>query len=122
MRVLVCGGRHFNDREHLRGVLDRIHKLTPIKAVIHGAATGADAFAGEWAAMSGVEQQRFPADWGAHGRAAGPIRNGQMLREGKPDIVIAFPGGTGTADMVRQARRAHVPVTEALLPNSEEPK
>jgi ABC-type sugar transport system substrate-binding protein len=35
-----------------------------------------------------------------------------MLDEGKPDIVVAFPGGTGTADMVRRARKAGVVVIE----------
>ena len=56
----------------------------------------------------------FPADWIRHGRAAGPIRNEQMLREGCPDLVVAFhddPGlGRGTADMVRRALAAGVPV------------
>lgn len=110
MRVLVCGGRTFSDREHLRGVLDRIHALTPITAVIHGAASGADAFAGEWAVSRNVIELRFPANWASDGRAAGPIRNKRMLREGRPDVVVAFPGGRGTGDMVLQAERANVRV------------
>jgi hypothetical protein len=50
------------------------------------------------------------ADWNTHGRAAGPIRNQRMLDEVKPELVVAFPGGRGTADMVRRAREAGVNV------------
>lgn len=50
----------------------------------------------------------FRANSRKHGRAAGPIRNQQMLDEGKPHLVVAFPGGTGTADMVRRAQAAGV--------------
>jgi hypothetical protein len=66
--------------------------------------------AGEWADVFGVPFRIFPANWKKHGRAAGPMRNQQMLDEGKPDLVIAFPGGSGTADMVRRAKAAGVPV------------
>ena len=54
----------------------------------------------------------YPADWDTHGRGAGPIRNKQMLEEGKPDLVIAFPGGKGTANMIGQAKEAGIPVRE----------
>ncbi|BAQ18361.1 hypothetical protein GL4_2928 [Methyloceanibacter caenitepidi] len=80
--------------------------------MIHGNATGADALAGFWAIAVGVPILAFAADWNKHGRAAGPIRNKQMLDEGKPDLVIAFPGGRGTANMVRQARERGVEVVE----------
>ncbi len=54
----------------------------------------------------------YPADWKKHGRAAGPIRNQQMLDEGKPDLVLAFwkNKSRGTADMIRRARKAGVEV------------
>jgi hypothetical protein len=52
----------------------------------------------------------YVAQWKKHGRAAGPIRNQRMLDKGKPDLVVAFPGGRGTADMIRRAERAGVPV------------
>lgn len=80
--------------------------------VIHGAARGADTLAHEWAAHHEIPVDVYPADWQAHGRAAGPIRNARMLEEGKPDVVVAFKGGRGTADMVRRARASGVPVVE----------
>jgi hypothetical protein len=111
MRVLVCGGRAFDDWELLAGVLD---SLEPMQAsvIIHGAAPGADTLAGQWAELRRVPVEAFPADWEKHGRAAGPIRNARMLAEGKPDLVVAFPGGQGTANMCKQARAAGVKVFE----------
>jgi hypothetical protein len=84
-----------------------------IDAVIEGDARGADRMAGEWARNHRVENIKFCADWEKLGRKAGPIRNQLMLDEGKPDLVVAFPGGRRTADMVRRARAAGVEVIEA---------
>jgi len=100
-RVLVCGGRDYNDRGLVNRVLDIIHPTT----VVHGAASGADDLADSWATQHGVEVETFPAEWGAHGRPAGPIRNAAMVATA-PDLVVAFPGGRGTADLVRKARAA----------------
>lgn len=109
-RVLVCGGRDFNDADRVWSVLDHYNSDRSFSLVIHGAARGADALAGQWAITRDIAQLAFPADWDAHGRSAGHIRNAQMLKEGKPDVVIAFPGGRGTANMIDQATRAGVPV------------
>jgi hypothetical protein len=106
-----------NERMRLYGVL-AIHGPT---LIIHGCANGADEWADYWADVNNVPHRAFPADWNKHGKAAGPIRNQRMLDEGKPDMVIAFPGGRGTADMVRRARTAGVEVREiARLPTIEE--
>lgn len=112
MRVLVCGGRLFSDAEYAYRVLDQLHRERGVEVLIEGDAEGADRIAGSWARQNGIENLKFPADWTTHGRAAGPIRNGQMLVEGKPDLVLAFPGGRGTANMIRQAKAAGVPVQE----------
>jgi hypothetical protein len=114
MRILVCGGRDFSDGAALWRMLDVMHANNPVTAIIHGAARGADRTAGNWARKNGVEEIACPADWTAYGRAAGPIRNAAMLADHKPDVVLAFPGGAGTADMVRQARRAGVRVVKAV--------
>ena len=80
--------------------------------VIHGAAAGADSLAGRYARRKHIRESKFPADWVRHGRSAGVIRNQRMLDEGEPDLVVAFPGGRGTADMVRQAKAAGIKVCE----------
>ena len=111
MKVLVTGGRHYEDGVTLFRVLGEIHTSRGISLLIRGDASGADRLAGEWADINDVPVEAFPADWKQHGRAAGPIRNREMLAR-KPNLVIAFPGGRGTADMVRQAKSAGIPVME----------
>lgn len=110
MRILVCGGRGYSRRIEAFMALDRLHERRLVTLIIHGAARGADEIADQWARMNNIERLPFPADWKLHGLAAGPLRNGRMLREGKPDGVVAFPGGRGTADMVKQAEAAGVKV------------
>ncbi|HJP82254.1 MAG TPA: DUF2493 domain-containing protein [Fimbriimonadaceae bacterium] len=113
MKVLVCGGRDYSNYDHLGAMLDEIHEKTPITTIVHGAAKGADLMAGIWARLNGIPIKGYPADWKRHGRAAGPIRNQEMLDKEHPDLVVAFPGGTGTAGMVKLARVAGVEVIEA---------
>lgn len=105
MRVLVCGGRDFNEKEVVYKLLNKIDAETPIASIIHGCAKGADSLAGEWARDYGKFEWKFPADWEKHGKAAGPIRNVEMLHATTPDLVVAFPGGRGTQHMVDLARK-----------------
>lgn len=113
MIVLVCGGRNYRDQETVFRVLNEIHgEEGQIEAVIHGGATGADHRAHSWAFAHGVCTMQFDPNFRAHGKAAGPIRNADMLMYGRPDLVVAFPGGKGTANMVQQAKKAAVPVRE----------
>lgn len=112
MRVLVCGGRDYNHRGRVTDVLCKLHMEAGISCIIEGGARGADRMAREWAQVCIVPIETFEADWENQGTFAGPARNKRMLDEGKPDLVIAFPGGKGTADMVRKARKAGVGVIE----------
>lgn len=110
-RVLVCGGRDFNDRDFIWNELCRLDaERGPFKVVIHGAASGADSEAMIWAQGCGRKHAPFAADWRAHGKAAGPMRNQRMIEVGRPELVVAFPGGRGTADMVSRAERAGIEV------------
>jgi hypothetical protein len=103
--VLVCGGRDYSDYARVAEVLSAIK---PTK-IIHGNARGADRLAFEWARENGVPNEAYPAQWHTYGKSAGPIRNRLMLTDGAPDLVVAFPGGKGTADMLRIAVAAGVP-------------
>jgi hypothetical protein len=108
---LVTGGREFNNRARLFTKLDDILIcLGGIEALIHGNARGTDTLAKLWAKDRGVACKPYPADWDRYGKVAGPIRNQRMIDEGKPDLCVAFPGGTGTADMVRRCRDHEIPV------------
>ncbi|MEM1344814.1 MAG: SLOG family protein [Pseudomonadota bacterium] len=106
MRLLICGGRNYRDVHVVRAVIEA---LAP-RLVITGDATGADACAAKMAELLGIETIICDADWETHGRAAGPIRNAEMLEKHRPDLVIAFPGGRGTADMMAKAGKAGVRV------------
>ncbi|WP_068458962.1 DUF2493 domain-containing protein [Hyphomicrobium sulfonivorans] len=111
MRVLVCGGRDFSDAAAVSRELDALALSGPL-TLIEGGAFGADRLARLWALRKGLEVVTFPANWKLHGKAAGPLRNQEMLDAGRPDLVVAFVGGRGTADMVRRARAAGVKVRE----------
>jgi hypothetical protein len=110
MRVLVCGGRDFTRRTFAFDTLDGLHARTPIAVVIEGGALGADQAGRDWANARGVPVETYPADWKNLGRAAGVIRNQQMLDQGCPDLVVAFTGGRGTADMVHRAIKSGIQV------------
>ena len=112
MKVLVCGGREFDDYNFLYDTLTDIHEQRRFTHLIHGGARGADRMSGEWASEKGLEVTVFHADWDKYGNRAGPLRNLQMLTEGKPDLVVAFPGGKGTAHMKDIARKADIEVIE----------
>lgn len=113
MRVIVCGSRHGHPRAEL--ILDQwlSEPRTSMVQVITGGAKGVDTQAAEWAGRNGLMSVVVPAPWEVHGRAAGPIRNSWMLLL-NPDLVIAFPGGKGTANMVGQALSHSVEVREVL--------
>ena len=106
MKVLVCGGRDFDDMALVERTLDAIE----VTQIIEGGAKGADALARKWAEARGVTVRTFQPNWKRFGRGAGPKRNQQMLDEGKPDLVLAFPGGSGTKNMMRLAGAANVRV------------
>lgn len=136
MRLLVCGGRAYlgheptkkkwasiDDRDWFWSVMDKWHKRRPVSLLIHGACgldlarddhyapcNGADGLAASWAQSWAVDTQPFPAPWSTMGRPAGQWRNGGMLDAGRPDCVLAWPGGLGTANMVMRSLAAGVPV------------
>lgn len=132
MRIAVTGGREYSDRDRVFSVLYSIAKCTednplPVDFIlIVGDAPGLDSIAEDWGVVNWVTIEKFEADWhnlkakpcvvkvDANGRPynvlAGPNRNQRMIDEGKPELLVAFPGGTGTADMVRRCRKVGIPV------------
>jgi hypothetical protein len=108
--VIVCGGRDFDNWRLLDETLQNSLELDDV--IIQGGAKGADFLARVWAKYVGLKSIEFPADWKTHGKAAGAIRNQQMLDETSPVAVIAFPGGRGTADMISRAKKAGITVHE----------
>lgn len=110
MILLVCGGRDYKDQDRMNKVLSKIKKDWKEIEIIHGGASGADSLADDWARVHKVKRTPYYAKWKTHGKSADPIRNKQMLEDGKPDIVVAFPGGKGTENIIAIAEKAGVPV------------
>ena len=118
MKVLVCGGRDYKDLKKVYEVLDKLHNDYSITIIVHGAAPGADSLADRWASQEGIPRLSYPAEWEKYKKLgqknpAGPIRNAQMLKE-NPDIELAvsFPGGSGTADMVKKIKEKNILIIE----------
>ena len=131
MRLLVCGGRAYGrcllaphqpgyeaavqtayrEREFLTAALDRVHERHgPVVRLGHGAALGADTLAGLWAEGHKIGVSHYRAQWERYGDSAGIKRNIAMLAAFRPDLVVAFPGGTGTAHMASIATAKGVEV------------
>lgn len=113
MRIIVTGGRAYDDRAAVsRALSDAVPDPREHITLVHGDARGADRLAASVAARAGWTTEAHPvtrADWRTHGKAAGPIRNQAMADLGA-DLCIAFAGGA--ADIVRRARAAGIPVRE----------
>ena len=127
MRVAVTGGRDYRDQRRVDEVLDAIHAATPIEALIHGDARGADTLAADWARRQGIKVHPYPARWDdldvheplvkwrngkPYNARAGLTRNTRMLIEGCPSLLVVFPGGTGTQHCRGQALRFGVAVMD----------
>ena len=109
LRIIVCGGRDYRDAAAVDRALSALDERKGIAFIVQGAADGADRLAAEWGWAHGKKVGSFSADWQTHGKRAGPIRNQEMIDAGA-DGVVAFPGKCGTADLVRRAVDAGMPV------------
>lgn len=105
MKVIICGGRDYNDYKTVKMILD----LFDITQIIHGGASGADSCAARYARHSHIRTRVYPAEWEVDGPSAGPRRNLKMAQQGA-DLCIAFPGGRGTQNMIQTARKHGIPV------------
>lgn len=111
--IIVCGGRHYADYNHVCRVLWDLEKVRGRLFVRHGGGSGADALADTWCRETDHSVVPVFAEWNKFGKKAGPLRNAIMLAMKPPvKLVVAFPGGRGTADMVRKAKAAGIEVLE----------
>jgi|ERR1700752_1235923 len=131
MIYAVTGGRGFDDAAFLRFHLRLIHKAEPFTMLAHGNASGADKLAASWAALRNIGLWPFDAAWddidapGAlikrrkdgklYNALAGFWRNERMLDEAKPEALIRFPGGKGTAHCANEAFKRGIRVIECRL-------
>lgn len=111
MKVLVCGDRNYTDYHKIYRTLARLPKDS---LIIEGGCRGADRLASKAACELGLRVREYKADWFTYGRAAGPIRNAQMLKRESPELVLAFHSkldeSKGTIHMIKLAERAGIPI------------
>lgn len=112
MRIIIAGTRTFNDYALLKRKMDAITRKAKTVIVISGGAEGADKLGERWAYECGHSYEVYYADWNNLGKKAGPIRNSQMLGEGKADAVVVFWDGKspGTRDLLLKAGALDLPV------------
>ncbi len=119
MKILICGSRHWTNYNSILSVIRRlITCYGPDILIVEGGASGADLLSRKAAIECGISYKEFPADWNKYGRAAGPIRNQQMLEEVMEDegrgMIIAFhedlAKSKGTKDMVNRAKGKGIPI------------
>lgn len=110
MKWLICGGRKFCDANKFDLTLTEHILRTGIvpDSIISGGAYGADTLTKMWAKSKKIQFYEYRAQWGRYGKSAGILRNIEMLEHGKPDLVIAFPGGKGTDHMIKISIAADV--------------
>ena len=87
----------------------------PFERIIHGDARGVDKMAGKWARDHGILEWDFLPEWHRVDADDGLNRNQRMILAGAPDLVVAFPGGEGTENMIEQAKAAAIEVIEVRL-------
>lgn len=111
MRILVCGDRNWSDFNIIKRELSKYPNGT---IIIEGDCRGADNIGEYIAKQLGFEVIKFPANWEKYGKSAGPIRNRQMLIEGKPDLILAFhsniQNSRGTKNMIETANKSGIKI------------
>jgi YspA, cpYpsA-related SLOG family len=116
-RVLICGDRNWTSEVKIRDALLALLAEADVARgeviVVEGEARGADKIGAHVARTLGIEVEEYPANWDKFGRAAGPIRNQQMLDSGLDHAIAChsfLENSKGTADMVRRLDKAGIPV------------
>lgn len=108
MKIIVCGGRDYDDYNRVSQVLWELYESYKFTTVVQGGARGADMLGRRWALENGFPVVEYEARWHKFGNLAGPIRNQEMLDESGAQVVVAFPGGAGTWDMIKRAKNKGV--------------
>lgn len=110
MKVVVAGGRDFQNYSLLKAVLDWLVPLEGVTEIVSGTARGADSLGERYAKESNLDLKQFPANWNAHGKSAGYLRNSEMADYA--DAVLIFWDGKsrGTGHMIELAKKKGRPL------------
>lgn len=114
MRIIIAGGRKFNDYDLICRTCDKEFSLQTEIEIVSGTANGADKLGERYANEKGYPIKQFPADWDKYGKSAGYKRNEEMAKYS--DVLIAFWDGKskGTKHMIDLANRYKLEVTVVM--------
>lgn len=121
MKVIIAGSRDIRLKlsdisRYIDEAAENDWRWEQISLVLSGGCKGVDEDGAAWACAAGIPVKKFIADWDAYGRAAGPIRNGRMVRNADALLVIRHADSRGSADVLMRARRAGLLVHDVILP------
>jgi hypothetical protein len=108
MKLIVSGGRNFEDYSYVQHILNELRKHFRIETIVTGHCSGADLLGERYADENLIPVEVYPAKWGEYGKSAGPRRNKEMAENA--DAVVLFPGGVGTENMYRQAKEHNLSI------------
>lgn len=116
---IIAGSRHFNNVKYMFSELNRYADMYGYpETVVSGTARGADTCGELWAGKHGIAVKKFPADWNAHGKKAGPIRNNMMAEYAKDNgMLFLFWDGqsAGSRSMLQAAQIRNIPVVQFII-------
>ena len=112
MIVAITGGRDHKTTPAERREFWRVFDGVGGRLLVHGDARGVDREMAGWARLRKVDVDPYPVKKALDGDwpGAGPRRNRRMLKDSRAELLIAFPGGTGTASAIEIAGELDVPV------------
>ena len=113
MKVIIAGGRHITDYDFLcKCIKDSGFDITE---VVSGGAFGVDSMGEKWASENGVPIKEFPANWGAYGKAAGPMRNEEMAKYGEALILLWDGHSKGSGNMFMNAKKYKLHIRNNII-------
>lgn len=119
MKLIICGSRDIvPDYATVTELIDAATNGVVPKLIISGGCRGVDAVGEEWAHDHDVPLRVYQAQWDAHGKKAGPLRNAAMVAEADAVVAICYPDSRGTMDCVRRAQAKGIPVAMLVLPRA----
>ena len=105
MKVIIAGSRSINDYALVKQAIEKA--AFSITEVVSGGANGVDKLGEKWALENNIPIKQFLPDWNAHGKAAGPIRNSEMVAYSDALIAVYDGISKGTKDTITKVQNAN---------------
>jgi hypothetical protein len=104
VKTIIAGSRNFTDPTLVEMAVELARNHIQVTEVVSGQCEGIDRLGEIWATTHDIPCSYFPADWDKHGKAAGPIRNSEMVNYADALIAVWDGRSRGTMDVIKKAR------------------